>query len=264
MNRAPVLFVSHGGGPMPLLGDPSHKQMVDTFKLMQKSLPKPKAIIVISAHWESKEIEILTNPTPPLLFDYYGFPESSYQYQYPIVNSLELIDDVKAQLQENNIAFSSNDHRGYDHGVFVPLMMLYPDADIPVIQISLQSNLDPERHLALGQSLSKLRDKGVMIIGSGYIVHNMKAFFMPDKEEAKRRTQNFVSDVDQCLLGDDKEAVNQSLIQWQSFQDARFCHPREEHLLPLHTCVGATMPDDKLAIIEFDVLDLPSRCYLWQ
>ena len=172
-----IVFISHGGGPLPLLGDSNHIELIQHLRQLSHELEAPKKILVISAHWEASVIQITHHSNPPLLYDYYGFPEQSYHLDYPVPGSPSLAEAVQFQLRKQEIAAELEQSRGLDHGVFVPLMLMYPNADIPCIQVSLQQSLNPLAHLQLGQALASLDQEGLLILGSGFSFHNMQAFF---------------------------------------------------------------------------------------
>ncbi|MEY3038311.1 MAG: hypothetical protein RL143_878 [Pseudomonadota bacterium] len=170
-----IAFISHGGGPMPLLGDPQHAELIDMLKQLPSKFPQPRAIVVISAHWENDEIAITSSSSPSLLFDYYGFPAESYQFNYPAPGNPQLASKIAKVLQVDGFNVRLDEERGLDHGVFIPLMLMYPQADIPVLQISLSNSLDPLQHLQLGEALAKLDEEDVLFLGSGFSFHNMRA-----------------------------------------------------------------------------------------
>lgn len=236
---ASVLFLSHGGGPMPLLGDPGHAQMVTCLQGIAAQLPRPDAIVLISAHWEEAVATVTTGKQPELIYDYYGFPESAYSIRYPCEGEPELAHSIIALLDAAGIATRADPERGFDHGLFVPLKIMYPQADIPCVQISLKSSLDPDDHVAMGEALSPLASRRLLIIGSGFSFHNMRAFFSQHTREAEQLNAAFESWLQETCLADmDEGQRRQRLLEWSQAPGARFCHPREEHLLPLHVCYG--------------------------
>lgn len=259
---AQVLFVSHGGGPMPLLGDPSHQALVDRLVELRAKLIKPKAVIVISAHWEEGGAHITSSPKPQLLYDYYGFPDAAYQIQYPCLGSTELAKLLNERLTHAGFEVENNPSRGLDHGVFVPMAVLFPEADVPCLQISLNRNLDPRWHVELGQQLAGLDD--VLILGSGFTFHNMKAFFDPNNEQARIANREFEAWLNTTMTSNElsEQQRAEQLINWHKAPYARICHPREEHLLPLHVCYGATEKAcDEL--LPFTVLGKATSMMLW-
>jgi aromatic ring-opening dioxygenase catalytic subunit (LigB family) len=235
-----ITYIAHGGGPMPLLGDPGHREMVSQLEALADNLPRPSAIVVISAHWEERQPAITAGAQPPLIYDYYGFPEESYTLTYPCPGHPSLARKLADALNHAGIDCHLDDQRGFDHGLFVPLKLMYPDADIPCIQLSLVDSLDPELHLALGEALQGLRGEDILVIGSGFSFHNMQAFFGRGNADADSKNEAFQTWLeDTCTdTGISESERRQRLLKWDQAPYARFCHPREEHLLPLHVCYG--------------------------
>lgn len=240
MSAPDVLFISHGGGPLPLLGDSQHKEMVATLEYISTSIDRPKAIVVISAHWETDAVTVHTAKSPELLYDYHGFPKPAYEIDYPVAGKPDLANALIADLQSAGIPVMEEQARGLDHGVFVPLKIMYPEADIPVVQVSLLNNLDPQSHIQIGRVLREVLDENVLVIGSGFSFHNMKAFGMPSTPDIQSQNQAFEDWLlDTCYGEDYSESERENrLVAWEKAPYARFCHPREEHLLPLHVCYG--------------------------
>ncbi len=239
-SRPTVLYISHGAGPMPLLGDDGHKEMLDNLKKIADRISKPSAILLISAHWEETMPTITKAPNPPLLYDYYGFPEAAYAIQYPAPGEPDLAQAVFSVLTKKGIQSSLDDKRGFDHGLFVPLKIMYPEADVPCIQVSLVKGLDPETHINIGQALSALEYYNLLVIGSGFSFHNMNAFFAPRTAEIEMMNEEFNHWLNETCSDpkiEERERTRR-LINWENAPSARFCHPREEHLLPLHVCYG--------------------------
>lgn len=262
--RQPILFVSHGGGPLPLMEDPSHLEMLDTFAEIREGLTHPSAILLISAHWEAPEFTLTASASPGMIYDYYGFPPETYHYQYPAPGAPDLAMQIKGMLQAENLSAHLDFHRGFDHGMFVPMMLLFPEADIPVVQLSLKKGLDAQAHLKLGEALRCLSEQGVLVIGSGYSFHNLSAMMGLKTSAVVERCQSFHSWLDRVITDETLTSVQrvQQLADWQNAPYARFCHPREEHLLPLHVCCTAASAKAASAL-SFNVLGLPARCYLW-
>src|SRR5512139_3286837 len=171
MERLPTYFLSHGGGPWPYLNGPfreHYRQLEASLKETARELGgKPRAILVVSGHWEAAEFTVMANPHPGMIYDYSGFPEHTYAVQYSAPGSPELAGRVQGLLAAAGIAARLDETRGFDHGCFAPLAVMYPDADVPVVQLSLKAGYDPQAHLAAGRSLAPLRDEGVLILGSG-------------------------------------------------------------------------------------------------
>ena len=262
-NKAQIVFFSHGGGPLPLLGDPGHKAMIDFMKQLPGMLRKPDLILVVSAHWEENVATLTGAQNPPMFYDYYGFPPETYTVTYPAPGSPEGAQRIAALLQKNNIPARIDAKRGYDHGLFIPLKLMYPHADIPCLQLSLLHSLDAGAHIALGQALRELKSENILVVGSGFSIHNMSAFSFRGAggvDPANDAFQNWLIDV---VTGPQAQAKReQSLIEWEKAPSARYCHPREEHLLPLHVCVGMA---DKPGKLIFDDRILGKRCvgFLW-
>ncbi len=179
--RMPVVFLPHGGGPWPFVklgfGSDAEQAGLAGYLRAVRDVPAtpPRALLVISAHWEEPQPTVMNGTAPPLLFDYYGFPPESYELTWPAPGEPALAARVQALLGAAGIPSAANDKRGFDHGTFVPLKLAYPDAEIPTVQLSLKAGLDPREHLAIGRALAPLRDEGVFIIGSGMTYHNMRA-----------------------------------------------------------------------------------------
>ena len=191
MNNLNIAFISHGGGPMPLLNDPSHAQLITYLKSLAEKLEKPSAILLISAHWEEAVATITANVKPKMIYDYSGFPAETYQLQYPSPGEPELAVKVQQALRLADIPVKLDHQRGYDHGLYVPLMLMYPEADIPVIQLSLVNNLDPAQHLAIGKALQTLDCDNLLVIGSGFSFHNMRAFFSSNTDDSQQKNNEF-------------------------------------------------------------------------
>lgn len=235
-----ILFISHGGGPMPLLDDPDHREMVAQLKKIAGKLAKPTAILVISAHWEARVPTITSGENPELIYDYYGFPPESYEIQYPCAGEPKLAQQVYQALNNAGIPADLDERRGFDHGMFIPLKLMYPMADIPCVQLSLIDNLSAKTHLALGRALRALDYANLLVIGSGFSFHNMQAFFTPNTLEIQAKNQAFEDWLEETCTSSEIDETERSrrLAHWESAPHARFCHPREEHLLPLHVCYG--------------------------
>jgi 4,5-DOPA dioxygenase extradiol len=260
-----ILFLSHGGGPMPLLGDPGHAEMVVCLQKLASDIPKPSAILVVSAHWEEEQPSITSGASPSLIYDYYGFPEESYSIQYPCKGEPALAKKIHEQLDQVGIESQLDEARGFDHGLFIPLKIMFPEADIPCVQLSLLNNLDPAQHIALGEALQGLEYDNLLVIGSGFSFHNLKAFFAPATAESAALNESFESWLQDTLSdsGISQKERDQRLCDWEKAPGASYCHPREEHLLPLHVCAGlAGRACDEL--FEVTILNKKSSMYLWR
>jgi aromatic ring-opening dioxygenase catalytic subunit (LigB family) len=199
----------------------------------------PAALLVVSAHWEEAVPTVMTTPQPPMLFDYYGFPEESYQLSWPAPGNPPLAARVRALLDEAGILNGEDGTRGFDHGTFVPLMLTYPKAEVPAIQLSLKKGLDPAQHIEIGRALQPLRDEGVFIVASGMTFHNLRAMRHPSAPTVSEAFDGWLRGV----MAEEPEARNTALVAWKSAPSARQAHPREEHLLPLMVAAGAAGSD---------------------
>jgi aromatic ring-opening dioxygenase catalytic subunit (LigB family) len=238
----PTFFIPHGGGPCFFM-ESNPPGIWDRLAAWLKSAAstldvQPQSIVAISGHWEEDEFSVMGHAHPPLLFDYYGFPEHTYRLTYPAPGAPELARRVSALLAEAGIPARTDAQRGFDHGVFIPFKLMFPDASIPVIQLSLKTGLDPAAHIAAGRALQPLREQGVLIVGSGMSYHNLRGFFSP--------TQATCDPFDAWLTAAACSAPaqrEQSLAAWRTAPCARLAHPREEHLLPLMVAAGAAGED---------------------
>ena len=261
--KAQIVYFSHGGGPLPILGDPGHRAMVDFMRQLPSRLKRPEAILVISAHWEESTATLLGAQTPSMFYDYYGFPEAAYEITYPAPGSPALANRIAGLLNNNKIPARIDPQRGFDHGLFIPLKLMYPQADIPSLQLSLLQGLDPAAHLALGKALRELMQENILVVGSGFSFHNMRAFDWQGTntpDPANDAFQNWLIEV--CAGPISPSEREQKLVEWQKAPSARYCHPREEHLLPLHVCFGMA---NKAATVVFDDYILGKRgvAFLW-
>ncbi len=245
--RQPTAFLPHGGGPWPLLRLPMLPDAeADALEGFLRGLPgllpaRPDAILVVSAHWECAQPTVNTHPRPPMLFDYYGFPPDAYTLRWPAPGAPELSRRAAALLSAGGLPVAEEPDRGFDHGTFLPLMLAWPDADIPVAQLSLVNSLDPRLHRAMGAVLAPLRDEGVFIVGSGNSYHNMHAF-LRGGDAAARDARQFDAWLAETVTSPPGRR-DQRLDAWADAPAARRCHPREEHLLPLMAAAGAAGAD---------------------
>ena len=240
--RMPVYFVAHGGGPWPWVQQwlPWHAQLADSLRAMPGQIGrKPRAVLLISAHWEEADFTVQTAAQPPMLYDYSGFPPHTYAVQYPAAGNPALALQVVGLLKDAGMACAQDAERGFDHGAFVPLHLIYPQADVPVVQLSLRANLNAAEHLAAGRALASLRSEGVLILGSGASYHNMRTF----GPAGHAPSQLFDDWLARTLMETPAAERSQRLSDWQTAPAARIAHPREEHLLPLMVAVGAAQDD---------------------
>jgi 4,5-DOPA dioxygenase extradiol len=262
-SKAQIVYFSHGGGPLPILGDPGHKAMVDFMVQLPNQLRKPEAILVISAHWEENMATLMGAQNPTMFYDYYGFPDEAYEIQYQVPGSPELAGRMSEILNKNNIPARIDPQRGFDHGLFIPLKLMYPQADIPSLQLSLLHSLNPAAHIALGKALRELNHENILVVGSGFSFHNLRAFTWQTRgapDPANEAFQNWL--IESCTDSMPQSEREQRLIEWEKAPGARYCHPREDHLLPLHVCLGMAGKPAKL-IFDDQILGKCSVAFLW-
>jgi aromatic ring-opening dioxygenase catalytic subunit (LigB family) len=243
-DRMPVVFLPHGGGPWPFVDlgwDLRDAEALAAYLRDVRALPKtaPKALLVISAHWEAHVPTVMSSPQPPMLYDYYGFPPASYQIQWPAPGEPALARRVQELLGQAGFATAADEQRGFDHGTFVPLKLTYPEANVPTVQLSLKAGLDPEEHLAIGRALAPLRDEGVFIIGSGMSFHNLRTFRDPRARPIAEAFDAWLRDA----ATKPRLERERALVSWERAPAAREAHPREEHLIPLMVIAGAAGDD---------------------
>jgi aromatic ring-opening dioxygenase catalytic subunit (LigB family) len=238
--RQPALFIPHGGGPCFFMPDPNGnwRGMEAYLKGLAATLPaRPKAILVVSGHWEERAFAFTgAEAHPGLIFDYYGFPPETYRLTWPAPGAPWLAERGRQLLAAAGLPSAVDPARGFDHGVFVPLKVAFPNADIPVVQMSLHASLDPALPVAAGRALAPLRDEGVLIVGSGMSFHNLRVFGDPRVRQPSAEFDRWLVDAAQAPAGERAGL----LADWQSAPYARLCHPREEHLLPLMVAAGAS------------------------
>lgn len=242
--RMPVVFAPHGGGPWPFVDlgfDPGEVTELRHYLESLRDLPKrpPSSLLVISAHWEESVPTVMTHPQPPMLYDYYGFPEESYRITWPAPGAPELASRVEQLLGAAGFRTQRDARRGFDHGTFVPFKLTYPSPTIPTTQLSLTAGLDPAEHLAIGRALAPLREEGVYILGSGMTFHNLRAFRDPRAGAVSETFDAWL----RASVTADPEQRDKLLLEWANAPAARLAHPREEHLLPLMVIAGAAGTD---------------------
>ncbi|HEV7606815.1 MAG TPA: class III extradiol ring-cleavage dioxygenase [Steroidobacteraceae bacterium] len=255
-HRLPVYFISHGGGPWSFMDDPSRRayaKLEAALAGMPRQIAvRPKAVLMISAHWEEDEFTLTSGAKPPMIYDYGGFPDFTYHIRYDAPGDPLLAARAKTLIETAGMPARLDEARGFDHGAFTPLHVIYPGADVPVVQLSLKVGLDPETHLAMGRAIAPLREEGVLIVGSGLSYHNLREFFSP---RAYAPSREFDAWLNAALLGGSPANRAKLLAAWESAPSARAAHPREEHLLPLMVAVGAAGDDmTELAYHEKDFL----------
>jgi aromatic ring-opening dioxygenase catalytic subunit (LigB family) len=254
--KMPTLFIPHGAGPCFFMDwtmgpKDSWDKLASWLRGIDGSLPEaPRALLVISAHWETPVPTVIASSHPPLLFDYSGFPPHTYELEWRAPGAPDLAKRVGALLSAAGIESTTETKRGFDHGVFIPLKVAYPDANVPTVQLSLQAGLDPKAHLAIGRALAPLRDEGVLIIGSGLSFHNMGAYKSGGGGPASKAFDAWLS----SIVEKDVETRNAGLTAWSNAPSARESHPREEHLLPLMVAAGAAGNDRGESVFRDDIM----------
>ena len=241
MSRLPSLFLSHGAPTLPI--DPSLPS--GAFGVLAASLPRPRAILMLSAHWCTPAPVASTAAMPETIHDFHGFPRALYEIRYPAPGAPAVARQAVALLGAQGVAATTQEY-GLDHGAWVPLLLMFPDADMPVAQLSIQPHLDPAHHYRVGRALRPLADDGVMIIGSGQITHNLRAAdFAARPEDADLRVAEFTDWFEARLAARDVD----TLLDYRRLAPhAVFMHPSDEHLLPVFAALGAAPDDYRLDI----------------
>jgi 4,5-DOPA dioxygenase extradiol len=231
--KLPSLFVSHGAPTLPLeTADPTHVFL----RRLGTSIGRPQAILMVSAHWDTPVATVTTAAQPATIHDFYGFPPELYALRYAAPGAPALAHDVMGLLQAAGISARSDAERGLDHGAWVPLTLMYPAADIPVVQLSLQTPAGATHHLRIGEALRPLRERGVLLIGSGGATHNLREFFRPSAGGDFSYAAEFTDWLAKTLEDRDLD----SLVHYRGLAPSAVrAHPSEEHLLPLFAAVGA-------------------------
>ena len=241
--RLPTFYLSHGGGPWPYMTGEDRQR----FAILESSLRdlpqqigvRPKAILVVSGHWEERDFAVMSNPSPPMVYDFGGFPKELYQISYPAPGSPGLARRVLALIQDAHLPTHLDPKRGFDHGTYSILAVTHPEAEIPVIQVSIRSDYDPESHLKLGRALAPLRNEGILIIGSGMSYHNLRALFASNHQKPGWDSARFDAWLQETLVDSPPSRRFERLLQWEQAPSARAAQPHEDHLIPLLVAVGA-------------------------
>lgn len=237
MTRFPTFFISHGGGPWPWI--PAMRRQFANLEAslvqMVAGLPdRPRAILSISGHWEDDSFAVMASPRPPMVYDYSGFPPETYQITYPAPGAPDLAARTRNLIAAAGLPTRLDLRQGFDHGTFAPLAIMYPDADVPVYQVSLRKGYAPAEHVALGRALAPLRDEGVVILGSGLSYHNLR-LFGPGAKVPSEAFDAWLTEALALSAGPRMKAV----LDWESAPYARVCHADEDHLAPLFPALGA-------------------------
>lgn len=242
--KLPSIYIPHGGGPWNVMEDDfgpdsGYGALRDYLvSLGNRYRDKATALLVISAHWEEPRPTVHFGPRPGMLYDYGGFPDFTYKLSWPSPGSPALAERVAGLLGAAGFSTAREEKRGYDHGTFVPLMVAFPEAKLPVAQLSLISGLDPESHFKMGQALEALRSEGVLIICSGMSYHNMRGF-MSGSSQIEGISKGFDDWLAASVALADPEERRRALVDWRKAPGALDCHPRSEHLVPLFVAAGA-------------------------
>lgn len=237
-SRLPTYFISHGGGPWPWL--PQLRAQLSNLETALAAMPQevgatPRAILVVSGHWETDDaFAVMHTARPPMVYDYYGFPPETYDIIYPAPGAPALAEETAALIRGAGLPVRLDDEQGFDHGTFAPLAVMYPQADMPIFQVSIRRDYDPAAHLELGRALAPLRDRGVLIVGSGLSYHNLRLM----GPAARDPSAAFDHWLDDALALPAAERV-QAILEWDAAPYARVCHPQEDHLVPLFVALGA-------------------------
>jgi 4,5-DOPA dioxygenase extradiol len=237
--RLPALYVSHGAPP--LIDDPVWTRELAAWG---RDLPRPRAILVVSAHWESAPLAIGATSQVPLVYDFYGFPERYYTITYPSPGAPQLANQVRG-LVADLTPTAEDPQRGLDHGAYMPLLFMYPAADVPVLQISMPSE-DPRTLLEIGRRLAPLRDEGVLIMGSGFMTHSFQAFGSPS---VPRAIQEFDAWAAEALAGKDLDTL---LDYRRTAPGLSFAHRTVDHFVPLFVALGASLESGSMAATAID------------
>ena len=249
MTRMPTYFISHGGGPWPWMADwrAMFKNLEASFVQMVKDLPeRPKAILMISGHWEDDSFAVMTSPNPPMVYDYHGFPPHTFQIKYQAPGAPDVAKRAADLIAAAGLPVKLDPKQGYDHGTFVPAYVMYPDADVPLFQISLRHGYSPAEHLALGRALAPLRDEGVLIVGSGLSYHNLR-LFGPGAKEPSEGFDNWLNSASAKAPAE----RTKDMENWEQAPYARISHKEEDHLVPLFVALGAA-ENDKATMVYHD------------
>lgn len=251
MTNLPTYFLSHGGGPWPFMKN-EYGNTYDKLRSSLQALPgeigaTPTAILMISAHWQEAHFTVMTNPAPGMIYDYGGFPDYTYQINYPAPGSPELAQQVQQLLLQAGMECRADAKRGFDHGMYSVLYPAYPEANVPVVQLSLKRLLDPAAHFALGRALAPLRRQGILIIGSGLSYHNLRKF----GQAGQTASAEFDEWLQSVLVMPAEQRTDQ-LRKWSLAPSAREAHPYEEHLIPLMVALGAAEQESSTCIYHQD------------
>jgi aromatic ring-opening dioxygenase catalytic subunit (LigB family) len=248
MERQPTIYIPHGGGPWHVMDDAfgdaeGYAKLTAYLKEVgRRYVRQALALLVISAHWEEQVPTVHFGDQPGMLYDYYGFPDFTYTIRWPAPGAPDVAARAEGLLRSGGFSTARENDRGYDHGLFVPLMVACPEADVPVAQVSMVATLDPRTHMAMGEALAPLRDEGVLIVGSGMSYHNLRGLLSGDPRIGPV-SQRFDDWLAEAVALPDPEERGRRLAAWRSAPEAAACHPRSDHLVPLFVAAGAAGAD---------------------
>ncbi len=250
--RLPTYFLSHGGGPWPFMKD----QYGATYEVLEAALAdlpnqiggRPQAVLVVSGHWEERRPTLSSGQWPPMIYDYSGFPAHTYQIQYKAPGAPALAERAGALLRAGGFDAALDAARGFDHGTYSMLYPVFPQAEVPVVQLSLMRGFDPLAHVEMGRALAPLRGEGVLIIGSGLSYHNLRQFG-PGGRLASHQFDDWLRFALLTLPPSERTAA---LLNWSGAPYARMAHPREEHLMPLMVALGAAEQEEAACVYHED------------
>ena len=252
MSRLPTYFVSHGGGPWPWMKDqygPTYDKLAASLVDIKRQVgERPKAVLVVTSHWETEGFTVSSGTAPAMIYDYGGFPPHTYQIRYPAPGQPQLAERVAGLLNDAGQPAALDAGRGFDHGTFSMLAPIYPDADMPVVQLSIRQGYDPETHRAAGRALAPLRDEGVLILGSGLSFHNLRLF----GQGGALASHAFDTWLQHVLLELSPQDRHAAMLDWSGAPYARHAHPREDHLVPLWVALGAAEQEAAACVYHED------------
>ncbi|KJZ73418.1 hypothetical protein HIM_07212 [Hirsutella minnesotensis 3608] len=259
MPVAPIIALSHGGGPMPVLDDPGHKSIIYSLKnrvpkILGLGTPsQPRAIVLVTAHWTTGDPIISSEKTHDLLYDYSNFPPVAYTFKYPAPGEPDVAKSVKAAFDEEGLKCELNGERGWDHGVFIPMMLVNPKADVPIVQVSVLESEDAEKHLRMGAALSRLRADNIAVIGSGFasfhnfsVMRGLRNASSAQFASFKAQSDEWNAALAKAVTAKSKEDRWDGLRGWRNLPHADTMHPPRggEHFMPLIVCTGAVSDED--------------------
>lgn len=243
-NRLPTYFLSHGGGPWPWMKDfrpGAYDQLEASLHDVRRELGRaPRAVLMISGHWEASRFLLSSSARPPMVFDYHGFPEPTYRIRYDAPGDPVLAERIRGLIERGGLPSGLDPQRGFDHGTFTLMHTMYPEANMPLVQLSLRASLDPAEHMKLGELIAPLRDEEVLIVGSGFSFHDTRKIMSGEGSAASVAFDQWLNDT---LVDSSPEDRMQRLLRWEAAPAARAAHPREDHLIPLMVAAGAAGND---------------------